>query len=145
MKGTRSLVLLPFISLFLSLSLQSGLYGQAKEYTPLHTTSADAPPTFLETRNVPHGTLRAEVYSSKVLGVTWPLLVYAPPGYDTDSKQTYPVLFLYHGYGDTVYYWVTEGRVQQIPDNAIADGRAVPMVVVIPDTHALDLDKSTRT
>lgn len=103
------------------------------------------PPTFLETRDVPHGTIRAEVYPSKVLGVTRPLLVYTPPGYDTASKQTYPVLFLYHGYGDTVYSWVTEGRVQQILDNAIADGRAVPMVVVIPETHALDPDKSPRT
>ena len=82
------------------------------------------PPTFLETRDVPHGTIRAEVYPSKVLGVTRPLLVYTPPGYDTASKQTYPVLFLYHGYGDTVYSWVTEGRVQQILDNAIADGKA---------------------
>jgi enterochelin esterase family protein len=105
----------------------------------------DNPPIFLGTRNVPHGSIRSELYSSKVLGVTRPLLVYTPPGYDTNSKQTYPALFLYHGYGDTVYSWVTEGRVQQILDNAIADGRAVPMVVVIPDTHALDPDKSPRT
>src|ERR1700757_1024747 len=34
------------------------------------------PPTFLETRDAPHGTIRAEVYQSKVLGVTRPLLVY---------------------------------------------------------------------
>jgi enterochelin esterase family protein len=82
------------------------------------------PPTYLETRDVPHCTVRAEVYPSKVLGVTRSLLVYTPPGYDTASKQTYPVLFLYHGYGDTIYSWVTEGRVQQILDNAIADGKA---------------------
>ena len=71
--------------------------------------------------------------------------MYTPPGYDNDSKTSYPVLFLYHGYGDTVYSWVTEGRVQRILDNAIADGKAVPMVVVIPDTHAIDPDKSPRT
>jgi enterochelin esterase-like enzyme len=103
------------------------------------------PPTFLDTRDVPHGTIRAEVYRSKVLGVTRPLLVYTPPGYESDAKKSYPVLFLYHGYGDTVYSWVTEGRVQQILDNAIADGRAAPMVVVIPDTHAIDPDKSPKT
>jgi enterochelin esterase-like enzyme len=103
------------------------------------------PPTFLDTRDVPHGAIRAEVYRSKVLNVTRPLLVYTPPGYDQRPQESYPVLFLYHGYGDTVYSWVTEGRVQQILDNAIADGRAVPMVVVIPDTHALDPDQVPRT
>jgi enterochelin esterase-like enzyme len=103
------------------------------------------PPTFLETRDVPHGAIRAELYRSKVLNVNRPLLVYTPPGYDQRPQESYPVLFLYHGYGDTVYSWVTEGRVQQIVDNAIADGRAVPMVVVIPDTHALDPDHVPRT
>jgi enterochelin esterase-like enzyme len=68
-----------------------------------------------------------------------------PPGYEKDSDTSYPVLFLYHGYGDTIYSWVTEGRVQQILDNAIADGRAIPMVVVVPDTHAIDPDKSPRS
>jgi Carbohydrate-binding module 48 (Isoamylase N-terminal domain) len=78
------------------------------------------PPTFLDTRDVAHGAIRAEVYRSKVLNVTRPLLVYTPPGYDQRPQESYPVLFLYHGYGDTVYSWVTEGRVQQILDNAIA-------------------------
>ena len=103
------------------------------------------PPIFLDTRAVPHGTIRAEIYGSKVLHVTRPLLVYTPPGYDQHPQESYPVLYLYHGYGDTVYSWVTEGRVQQILDNAIADGRAVPVVVVIPDTHALDPDQIPRT
>jgi enterochelin esterase-like enzyme len=103
------------------------------------------PPTFLDTRDVPHGAIHAEVYRSKALNVTRPLLVYTPPGYDQRPQESYPVLFLYHGYGDTVYSWVTEGRVQEILDNAIADGRAVPMVVVIPDTHALDPDQIPRT
>jgi enterochelin esterase-like enzyme len=103
------------------------------------------PPTFLETREVPHGTVHAELYNSKALDATRPLLVYTPPGYADDAKTSYPVLYLYHGYGDTVYSWVTEGRVQQILDNAIADGRAVPMIVVIPDTHALNPDTSPRT
>ena len=103
------------------------------------------PPTFLDTRDIPHGAIRAEIYRSKVLNGTRPLLVYTPPGYDQHPQESYPVLFLYHGYGDTVYSWVTEGRVQQILDNSIADGRAVPMVVVVPDTHALDPDQIPRT
>ena len=103
------------------------------------------PPTFIQTRDVPHGTIRAETYHSKVLGTARPLLVYTPPGYDQHPQESYPVLYLYHGYGDTVYSWVTEGRVQPILDNAIADGTTVPMLVVIPDTHALDPDQTPRT
>ena len=101
-------------------------------------------PAFFDLRDVPHGTMRLELYPSKVLGVTRPLLVYTPPGYDQYRQELYPVLYLYHGYGDTVYSWVTDGRVHQIMDNAIADGSAVPMVVVIPDTHALDPDTTAR-
>lgn len=102
-------------------------------------------PAFFDTRDVPHGTLRLELYPSRVLGITRPLLVYTPAGYDEHRHQSYPILYLYHGYGDTVYSWVTDGRVHQIMDNAIADGSAVPMVVVIPDTHALDPDLIART
>jgi hypothetical protein len=80
---------------------------------------------FLDNRKAPHGTVHAELYESKVLGVLRPLLANTPPGYDGDTKAVYPVLFLYHGYGDTVYSWIREGRVQQILDNAIADQRAV--------------------
>jgi len=101
-------------------------------------------PTFYEIRDVPHGTMRFELYSSKVLGVTRPLLVYTPPGYDQEQQRMYPVLYLYHGYGDTVYSWVNDGRIHQIMDNALAERRAVPMVVVIPDTHALDPDQTAR-
>jgi enterochelin esterase-like enzyme len=88
--------------------------------------------------------IRRRKRDSRVLGVTRPLLVYTPAGYDQHRQESYPVLYLYHGYGDTVYSWVTDGRVHQILDNAIADGRAVPMVVVIPDTHALDPDKTAK-
>jgi enterochelin esterase-like enzyme len=102
-------------------------------------------PSFYEVRDVPHGTMRLELYPSKVLGVTRPLLVYTPPGYDQEQQRSYPVLYLYHGYGDTVYSWATDGRIHQIMDNAIAERRAVPMVVVIPDTHSLDPDKTART
>jgi enterochelin esterase-like enzyme len=102
-------------------------------------------PSFCDVRDVPHGTMRLEFYSSKVLWVTRPLLVYTPPGYDEEQQRSYPVLYLYHGYGDTLYSWATDGRIHQIMDNALAERRAVPMVVVIPDTHALDPDKTART
>jgi enterochelin esterase-like enzyme len=102
-------------------------------------------PSFYELRDVPHGTMRLEFYPSEVLGVTRPLLVYTPLDYDQDQQTSYPVLYLYHGYGDAVHSWTMDGRIHQIMDNAIAEQRAVPMVVVIPDTHALDPDQTART
>ena len=46
-----------------------------------------------------------------------------------------PVLYLYHGFGDTVQSWVKQGRAPEILDNLLAEGRIRPMIVVIPDTE----------
>ena len=59
---------------------------------------------------------------------------YTPPGY-TDTAAPLPVLYLYHGYGDTSGSWVDQGRAPQILDNLIAEGKAAPMLVVIPDVE----------
>jgi enterochelin esterase family protein len=62
-------------------------------------------------------------------------LVYTPPSYNR-SHAPLPVLHLYHGFGNTRYQWVTLGRLAQILDNLLAEGKAVPMVVVVPEGHA---------
>jgi enterochelin esterase-like enzyme/lysophospholipase L1-like esterase len=62
--------------------------------------------------------------------------VYTPPGYDT-SGRTYPVYYLLHGNGETQSGWVANGRANIILDNLIADGRAEPMVVVMPHGHPI--------
>ncbi|WP_286203184.1 alpha/beta hydrolase [Rhizobium lusitanum] len=46
-----------------------------------------------------------------------------------------PVVYLYHGFGDTVGSWVTQGRAPQILDNLLAEKKIEPMIVVIPDTE----------
>jgi enterochelin esterase-like enzyme len=58
-------------------------------------------------------------------------LVYTPPSYDR-SHAPFPVLHLYHGFGNTRYLWVTEGRLAQILDNLLAQEKALPMIVVVP-------------
>jgi enterochelin esterase family protein len=73
-------------------------------------------------------------YESTALGVPRTAWVYTPPGYN-DRKDRYPVLYLLHGAGDTENGWVMTGRANQILDNLIADGRARPMVVVMPLGH----------
>jgi enterochelin esterase-like enzyme len=97
------------------------------------------PPSFLDEQNVPHGSIREETYYSTALREIRHLLVYTPPGYDRTSELL-PVLYLYHGFGDTEYSWTTEGRTAQIVDNLLAQRKCRPMIVVIPDTHALNPD-----
>jgi enterochelin esterase-like enzyme len=100
---------------------------------------AGTPPDFLDIQNVPHGTVREETYYSMTLGENRQLLVYTPPTYDS-SRLPLPVLYLYHGLGDTRYSWATHGRLPQILDNLLAQGKATPMVVVMPEAHAVPFE-----
>ncbi len=58
--------------------------------------------------------------------------VYLPPDYDT-SERAYPVLYLLHGGGDDQTGWIQFGEVGHITDKALAEGKATPMVIVMPD------------
>jgi enterochelin esterase family protein len=58
--------------------------------------------------------------------------VYTPPGYDPVAKKTYPVLYLLHGFSDAASGWTEVGRANVILDNLIAQGKAKPMIVVMP-------------
>jgi enterochelin esterase family protein len=87
---------------------------------------------FLEARPVPHGEIRIAWYPSTTLGGERRLHVYTPPGYDT-SGERYPVLYLLHGGGDEDSGWSTIGRAGFILDNLLADKKALPMVVVMPN------------
>jgi len=82
-------------------------------------------------RNVPHGTVTFEYYSS-VEGSTGSLAVYTPPGYDRNKSQKYPVFYLISGTTDTEETFFKVGRTNFIMDNLIAEGRAKPMIVVMP-------------
>jgi enterochelin esterase-like enzyme len=92
-------------------------------------------PAYYDARAVPHGQVRMILYESKVMDVERYLWVYTPPGYDK-SNQKYPVFYLLHGNGETQSGWVMNARANLILDNLIADGKAVPMIVVMPHGHA---------
>jgi enterochelin esterase-like enzyme len=102
------------------------------------------PPDFLDDQTGAHGTMRDETYYSTTLGKNRRVLVYTPPSYDR-SRAPLPVLYLYHGFFDTRYSWVTEGRLAQILDNLLAQGKAVPMIVVVPEAHALPYEPTPAT
>ena len=84
---------------------------------------------FYQLRDVPHGTVAQHYYVSSVAGATQSCLVYLPPHYDPQTK--YPVLYLQHGLGENETGWVHQGRMNFILDNLIAEGKAVPMIVVM--------------
>ena len=69
---------------------------------------------------------------SKILKMDRKFAVYLPPDFET-STRSYPVLYLLHGSGDDQTGWVQFGEVLRIADNAIKDGTATPMVIIMPD------------
>ncbi len=85
--------------------------------------------------NIPHGTLSKVWYNSPVLDMTRRMYVYTPPGYG-DSDTKYPVLYLLHGAGGDEDAWTTMGRAIEIMDNLIAQGKAMPMIVVMTNGNA---------
>jgi enterochelin esterase-like enzyme len=85
-----------------------------------------------EINDVPHGVIHRHLYQSKLFGAERPFVVYTPPGYDGTAEQTYPVLYLLHGYSDAEDAWVATGRANVILDNLTARGQAKPMLVVMP-------------
>ena len=87
-----------------------------------------------DARDVPHGTVHINWYRSDAIGGLRAVYVYTPPGYEGGSER-YPVLYLLHGAGFTQEGWTTTGRANFILDNLIAEGKARPMVVVMPYGH----------
>jgi enterochelin esterase family protein len=91
---------------------------------------------FYDAKDVPHGEVRALWYHSKVTGKPRRAMVYTPPGYDANTKERYPVLYLQHGAGEDERGWTTQGRANFILDNLIAAKKAGPMIVVMDNGYA---------
>jgi len=85
-----------------------------------------------ELNDVPHGEIHHHFYKSAAAGDDRDYYVYTPPGYDPAAKNTYPVLYLLHGYSDDASGWTAVGHANVILDNLIAQGKAKPMIVVMP-------------
>src|SRR3977135_2777630 len=95
----------------------------------VHVPEASLP---WEVGDVPHGEVHHHFYISKVVGDQRDFYVYTPPGYDARGKQSYPVLYLLHGFSDDASGWTAGGRANVILDNLIAQGKTKPMIVVMP-------------
>lgn len=82
--------------------------------------------------DVPHGRVARCWYDSPGNNTTRRMTIYTPPGYE-NSKEKYPVLYLLHGMGGDEEAWIALGRTAQIMDNLISQGKAKPMIVVMPN------------
>ena len=86
---------------------------------------------------VPHGTVHRHTITSSAAGREYSFQIYTPPGYDPRAAQVYPVVVLFHGYGDDETAWVENGRAHLIADNLIAAGKMRPAVIVMPHGHPI--------
>lgn len=88
----------------------------------------------------PHGTVEQVWYPSPTLHEPWRrMYVYLPPSYLNDKTKRYPVLYLLHGAGGDEDAWTNMGRAPIIMDNLIDSGKAVPMLVVMPNGNATQI------
>lgn len=92
-------------------------------------------PAYYDARNVPHGAVTRHIYHSDVTGGEREMFVYTPPGYSIRKK--YPVLYLVGGSGEAASNWGLEGRANFILDNLLAEGKAVPMIIAMPNNQVV--------
>ena len=88
---------------------------------------------FYALKDVAHGRVQQVLFPSKFTNsvIARTAYVYTPPGYDQETAQRYPVLYLQHGWGENEYAWWNQGRANLIMDNLIADGKTRPFIIVM--------------
>ncbi len=86
-------------------------------------------------KDVPHGDIRIKKYFSPITNTWRQFYIYTPPGYDNNTNEKYPVLYILHGGGEDERGWATQGKTDLILDNLIADKKAKPMLIVMPDAN----------
>ena len=104
-------------------------YGASRWGSGIEIPAADE--DFYQIKNVPHGDVREVYYFSTVSGTTRHCYIYTPAEYRDNPNKKYPVLYLQHGMGENETGWSAQGRTGIIMDNLIAEGKAVPFIIVM--------------
>jgi enterochelin esterase-like enzyme len=127
-------VLTVAVGIMTGAALAQAPFGNPPQPRP-EATLAAAPAGFDARREgIAAGRVERIELDSKVTGGKRPVSVYLPPGYSAANQ--YPVLYLLHGIGGNETHWPGPGAAGAILDNLIADGKAVPMIVVMPNGRA---------
>jgi enterochelin esterase-like enzyme len=116
--------------------------GGAIALNPDDVPAFPDPPAGFDARreDIPRGRLEMITYESKSVGATRRMQVYTPPGYSKDKQ--YPVLYLLHGIGGDETEWQRFAAPDVMLDNLLADGKAAPMIVVMPNGRAQKNDRA---
>ena len=116
-----------------------GMFGGMPKIDVTFNEYVAAPEGFdKETAGIERGTIVETEYQSKTVGTARKVTIYLPPKYDKSKK--YPVLYLLHGIGGDHKEWM-QGVPNVIMDNLYAQGKAKPMIIVMPNGRALPNDK----
>lgn len=108
-------------------------YGMGREASGIEIPFAGG--GYYALRNVPHGDIRIKKYFSKITNSWRQLYIYTPPEYDSAVNEKYPVLYILHGGGEDESGWARQGKADLILDNLIAEKKAKPMLIVMPDAN----------
>lgn len=118
-------------------------YGMGRMASGIDIPDPDM--AYYQPQNVPHGQIRSVNYYSDITKAWRRANVYTPPGYDQNTTKRYPVMYLQHGSGEDETGWATQGKMDFILDNLIAEGKATPMIVVMERGYATDPSKPVST
>jgi enterochelin esterase family protein len=110
------------------------LISSSAEFLKSYVEVLGQGPQFWSLRDVPHGRLQEVWYKNEALGQRR-VFVYTPPGFEAAAPRTYPTVYLLHSTTDNETFWARVGRAPFILDNLIADGKAKPMLLVMPFGH----------
>ncbi|MGA2267712.1 MAG: alpha/beta hydrolase-fold protein [Bryobacteraceae bacterium] len=112
-------------------------FGSGWDNSGIEIPEPDTDAAYYSAKNVPHGQVSQRWYYSKVTGKWRRCYVYTPPDYESNSRPRYPVLYLLHGWGENEQGWHTQGHVDFIMDNLIAEKKAKPMLIVMDNLNAV--------
>lgn len=118
-------------------------YGMGRMASGIDIPDTDM--EYYQPKDVPHGQVRSVNYYSNITKAWRRAFVYTPPDYDIQPAKRYPVMYLQHGGGEDETGWPNQGKMDFILDNLIAEGKAIPMIVVMERGYASDPSRPLPT
>lgn len=107
-------------------------FRRLNEIKPVVEIVPEGQEMFWQQKDVPHGAVAQVYYKSSTMNTTRRMHVWTPAGYNASTDKL-PVFYLIHGGGDNDASWPGVGKAGDILDNLLAEGKMVPMIVVMPD------------
>ena len=117
-------------------------FGTGRDCSAIEVPGAPDADFYTPHQGVPQGAVRSIRFYSKVCDQYRRMYVYTPAEYEQNPSKRYPVLYLQHGGGEDETGWIYQGFADVILDNLVAEGKAVPMIIVMVSGVAQKADGS---